>query len=98
MDQLLVMIKSFKHKGLKKFFLKDDSSGLEQHLVSRIRTRLTTIDGADCIDGIDIPGYDLHQLKGDRKDIWSVKVSGNWRLTFRFNDGDAEILNLEDYH
>ncbi|EAA2042812.1 type II toxin-antitoxin system RelE/ParE family toxin [Salmonella enterica subsp. enterica serovar Lome] len=92
------MIKSFKHKGLKKFFLKGDSSGLEQQMVGRIRTRLTVIDAADNIDGIDIPGYDLHQLKGDRKDIWSVSVSGNWRITFRFVDGDAEILNLEDYH
>ncbi len=45
-----------------------------------------------------MPGYDLHQLKGDRKDIWSISVSGNWRITFRFIDGDAEILNLEDYH
>ncbi len=94
----LAMIKSFKHKGLKKFFLKNDSSGLEQHLVPRIQTRLTTIDAADSIEGIDIPNYDLHQLKGDRKDIWSVKVSGNWRITFRFVDGDAEIVNLEDYH
>lgn len=92
------MIKSFKHKGLKKFFLKDDSSGIEQKLVNRIKTRLTVIDSADCIDGIDMPGYDLHQLKGDRKDIWSISVSGNWRITFRFIDGDAEILNLEDYH
>ncbi|WP_392440366.1 type II toxin-antitoxin system RelE/ParE family toxin [Edwardsiella piscicida] len=92
------MIKSFKHQGLKKFFLNNDSGGLEQHLVPRIRTRLTTIDAADCIDGINMPGYDLHPLKGDRKDIWSIKVSGNWRITFRFIDGDAEILNLEDYH
>ena len=92
------MIKSFKHKGLKKFFLKDDSSGIEQKLVNRIKTRLTVIDSADCIDAIDMPGYDLHQLKGDRKDAWSISVSGNWRITFRFIDGDAEILNLEDYH
>ncbi len=92
------MIKSFKHKGLKKFFLKNDSSGIEQKLVSRIQNRLTVIDAADDINAIDIPGYDLHPLKGDRKDIWSISVSGNWRITFRFTDGDAEILNLEDYH
>jgi len=92
------MIKSFKHKGLKNFFLKDDSSGIEQKLISRIKTRLTIIDAADCIDGINMPGYDLHQLKGDRKNIWSINVSGNWRITFRFIDGDAEIINLEDYH
>ncbi|MEH4988155.1 type II toxin-antitoxin system RelE/ParE family toxin [Enterobacter asburiae] len=92
------MIKSFKHKGLKKFFLNNDSSGLEQKLVSRIKNRLTVIDAAESIDAIAIPNFDLHQLKGDRKDIWSVTVSGNWRITFRFVDGDAEILNLEDYH
>jgi len=92
------MIKSFKHKGLKKFFLNDDSSGLEQKLVNRIRTRLTVIDGAKTVEGINLIGYDLHQLKGDRKDIWSISVSGNWRITFRFKHGDAEILNLEDYH
>ncbi|WP_455811090.1 type II toxin-antitoxin system RelE/ParE family toxin [Pseudomonas graminis] len=92
------MIKSFKHKGLKKFFLKDDSSGIEQKLVGRIRNRLTVIDAADSIGAIDMPGYDLHPLKGDRQEIWSISVSGNWRITFRFIDGDAEILNLEDYH
>ncbi len=92
------MIKSFKHKGLKKFFLKDDSSGIEQKLVGRIRNRLTVIDAADSIGAIDMPGYDLHPLKGDRQEMWSVSVSGNWRITFTFIDGDAEILNLEDYH
>ncbi|MDU6410655.1 MAG: type II toxin-antitoxin system RelE/ParE family toxin [Yersiniaceae bacterium] len=92
------MIKSFKHKGLKNFFLKNDSCGIEQKLVNRIKTRLTVIDAADCIDAIDMPGYDLHALKGDRKDSWSISVSGNWRITFKFIDGDAEILNLEDYH
>ncbi|MCW2481541.1 type II toxin-antitoxin system RelE/ParE family toxin [Candidatus Symbiopectobacterium sp. NZEC135] len=92
------MIKSFKHKGLKKFFLKNDPSGLEQNLIGRIRTRLTVIDAADRIEAIDMLGYDLHPLKGDRKNIWSISVSGNWRITFRFIDGDAEILNLEDYH
>ncbi|MBP2155385.1 MULTISPECIES: type II toxin-antitoxin system RelE/ParE family toxin [Erwinia] len=92
------MIKSFKHKGLKKFFLKDDSSGIEQKLVGRIRNRLTVIDAAEKIGAIDMPGYDLHPLKGDRQEMWSVSVSGNWRITFTFIDGDAEILNLEDYH
>ncbi|WP_426575868.1 type II toxin-antitoxin system RelE/ParE family toxin [Xenorhabdus stockiae] len=92
------MIKSFKHKGLKKFFLKNDSSGLEQKLVPRIKNRLTIIDSASCIEAINLPGYDLHELKGNRKNIWSIKVSENWRITFKFINGDAEILNLEDYH
>ncbi len=63
------MIKSFKHKGLKKFFLKNDSSGLEQKLVPRIKNRLTIIDSASCIEAINLPGYDLHELKGNRKNI-----------------------------
>ncbi|PHM59882.1 type II toxin-antitoxin system RelE/ParE family toxin [Xenorhabdus sp. KK7.4] len=92
------MIKSFKHKGLKKFFLKNDSGGLEQKLVPRIKNRLTIIDSASCIEAINLPGYDLHELKCNRKNIWSIKVSGNWRITFKFINGDAEILNLEAYH
>lgn len=92
------MIKSFKHDGLREFFLTGNTRGIQQSLVKRIKTRLSVIDAADSIDGMDIPGYKLHQLKGDREAIWSVSVSGNWRITFRFEDGDAEILNLEDYH
>ncbi|MBD1375423.1 type II toxin-antitoxin system RelE/ParE family toxin [Erwinia aphidicola] len=92
------MITSFKHKGLENFFMKVDRSGIEQKWVPRIKTRLTVIDAAETIDAINLPGYDLHQLKGDRADIGSISVSGNWRITFRFIDGDAEILNLEDYH
>lgn len=78
--------------------MKADRSGIEQKWVPRIKTRLTVIDAAETIDAINLPGYDLHQLKGDRADIGSISVSGNWRITFRFIDGDAEILNLEDYH
>ncbi|PKE29635.1 Killer protein [Rahnella sp. AA] len=92
------MIKTFKHKGLKKFYQKGDSSGLEQGLVKRIRPRLTVLDNAVTIDGIDLPGYDLHELKGDRANTWSISISGNWRLTFIFENGDVDILNLEDYH
>ncbi|WP_336795790.1 type II toxin-antitoxin system RelE/ParE family toxin [Erwinia aphidicola] len=92
------MITSFKHKGLENFFMKADRSGIEQKWVPRIKTRLTVIDAAETIDAINLPGYDLHQLKGDRADIGSISVSGNWRITFRFIDGDAEILNLEDSH
>lgn len=92
------MITCFKHKGLKNFFMKADPSGIEQKWVPRIKTRLTVIDATETIDAINLPGYDLHQLKVDRADIWTISVSGNWRITFRFIDGDAEILNLEDYH
>ncbi len=56
------------------------------------------IDSATAIDDLKIPGYDLHQLKGDRRETWSIKVSGNWRITFTFSNNDAYDLNLEDYH
>ncbi len=78
--------------------MKADRSGIEQKWVPRIKTRLTVIDAAETIDAINLPGYDLQQLKGDRADIGSISVSGNWHITFRFIDGDAEILNLEDSH
>lgn len=93
-----IMIKSFKHKGLKKFYQKGDSSGLEQSLVPRLKNRLSMLDAAKTIDFLNQQGYDLHELKGDRADTWSVKVSGNWRLTFIFENGDVYVLNLEDYH
>lgn len=93
-----IMIKSFKHKGLKKFYQKGDSSGLEQSLVPRLKNRLSMLDAAKTIDFLNQQGYDLHELKGDRADTWSVKVSGNWRLTFIFEKGDVYVLNLEDYH
>lgn len=93
-----VMIKSFKHKGLKKFYQKGDSSGLEQSLVPRLKNRLSMLDAAKTIDFLNQQGYDLHELKGDRAEMWSIKVSGNWRLTFIFENGDICVLNLEDYH
>lgn len=60
--------------------------------------QLTAIDTANLIQDIDLPGYQLHPLRGDREDIWSISVNGNWRVTFEFKDGNAYILNHEDYH
>jgi proteic killer suppression protein len=67
-------------------------------LEKRLRIRLAVIDAATTIDDIRIPGYDLHQLKGDRQGTWSIKLSGNWRVTFRFEDGNAQDIDIEDYH
>ncbi|WP_241576590.1 type II toxin-antitoxin system RelE/ParE family toxin [Rosenbergiella collisarenosi] len=92
------MIKSFKHKGLKRFFEKGLTAGIQPNHVSKLRIRLATIHAATEITDVDIPGYDLHELKGDRKGIWSISVNGNWRVTFEFLDGDAYIINYEDYH
>jgi len=60
--------------------------------------QLTALDTATCIDDMDIPGYRLHPLKGNRKGLWSISVSGNWRLTFEFADGNVFVLDYEDYH
>lgn len=60
--------------------------------------QLAALDTATDIEDIDIPGYRLHPLKGDRKGIWSITVNGNWRVTFQFTGGDAHIVNYEDYH
>ncbi|WP_338899378.1 type II toxin-antitoxin system RelE/ParE family toxin [Escherichia coli] len=92
------MIKSFKHKGLKKYYTKGDTSGLEQSLLPRLKNRLSMLDAAKTIQFLDLPGYRLHELKGDRANTWSITVSGNWCLTFIFENGDVYILNLEDYH
>ncbi|EEW0115655.1 type II toxin-antitoxin system RelE/ParE family toxin [Escherichia albertii] len=92
------MIKSWKHKGLQRFFETGSASGINTNHVKRLRMRLQVIDQAEIIDDINLAGYRLHQLQGDRADTWSVTVSGNWRITFEFRDGDAYILNYEDYH
>ena len=60
--------------------------------------QLIALDTAQSIDDMGVPGYQLHQLKGKRKGIWSISVSGNWRITFEFVDGNAYIVNYEDYH
>ena len=67
-------------------------------MADRIRRRLDFIDAARDVKDLNIPGFDLHELKGDRKGTWSVKVTGNYRVTFRFQEGDAVEVNLEDYH
>lgn len=59
---------------------------------------LAALDSAVVIEDMDIPGFTLHRLKGSRKDVWSIKVSGNWRLTFRFEEGNVYLLDYEDYH
>lgn len=92
------MIKSFKHKGLQKFYDSGNSGGIQASHKKRLRLQLTALDTATCIDDMDIPGFVLHALKGSRKKFWSIRVSGNWRITFSFEDGNAYIVNYEDYH
>jgi len=92
------MIKSFKHKGLERFYLKGSTSGIQAKQAKKLRLQLAALDSAQSIDDLDIPGYRLHPLKGNREGIWSITVSANWRLTFEYSDGNIFVLNYEDYH
>ena len=92
------MIKSFKHKGLEKFYESGSAKGIQANHAKKLRMQLAALDTAKSIDDMDVPGYRLHQLTGDRRDIWTITVNANWRLTFEFEEGNVYILNYEDYH
>lgn len=92
------MIRSFKHKGLEKFFLKGTKSGIQAKHAARLRLILGRLHAATNPQDMDLPGLKLHELSGPRKSVWSVWVSGNWRVTFRFEGMDAEAIDYEDYH
>jgi proteic killer suppression protein len=92
------MIRSFRHKGLERFFHTGTTSGIQAKHAKRLRMILAQLDHAILIDDMDFPGSRLHPLRGDLKGVWSVTVQANWRITFRFEKGDAEVVNYEDYH
>lgn len=98
MEGLFSMIQTFKNKALEKLFKEGNAKGIPKELEKKTRVRLEVIDTATIIDEINIPGYRLHELKGDRQGTWSIKVSGNWRITFTFNDNNAYDIDFEDYH
>ncbi|MEM7050251.1 MAG: type II toxin-antitoxin system RelE/ParE family toxin [Acidobacteriota bacterium] len=89
---------SFKHRGLKKLYESGDGSKVRADQRKRIADVLFHLDNALAPTDLDLPGYRLHRLKGDLKGAWSISVSGNWRITFRFADGDAREVNLIAYH
>jgi toxin HigB-1 len=92
------MIGSIKHKGLKRFYEDGDMRGIRGDMRVRIEEILSILDTADRIEDADVLGYRLHSLIGNRKGYWSLRVNGNWRIIFRFEDGVAEDLDLVDYH
>jgi proteic killer suppression protein len=92
------MIRSFKHRGLAKFFESGSTAGIQAGHAKRLRLILGRLNAATDARDMALPALRLHQLSGKREGIWSVTVSGNWRVTFRFEDGDAEIVNYENYH
>lgn len=92
------MIRSFRHKGLERFFYHGTKSGIQVKHAVKLRLILGRLGAAEVLKDMDLPGLKLHSLTGKRSGIWSVSVSGNWRVTFRFEDGHADLVNYEDYH
>jgi proteic killer suppression protein len=92
------MIKSLRHRGLKRLYQKGDASKLRADQLKRIEDVLAHLDVAGKPSDMNFPGYRLHRLKGGLKDVWSISISGNWRMTFRHEDGDAFDVDLVDYH
>ncbi|MEK6282949.1 MAG: type II toxin-antitoxin system RelE/ParE family toxin [Acidobacteriota bacterium] len=92
------MIKSCRHKGLKTFFESGSAAGIQPRHARRLRMLLAALDTAQSIEDMNVPGFRLHPLKGTDRGRWSVWVNGNWRLTFEFEDGQAYLLDYEDYH
>ena len=92
------MIKSFRHRGLSRFHETGSTSGIQASHGKRLRMQLAALDTAQAVEDMDIPGFRLHPLKGKLRGRWSITVNGNWRLTFEFQDGNAYVLDYEDYH
>ncbi|MFA5140897.1 MAG: type II toxin-antitoxin system RelE/ParE family toxin [Elusimicrobiota bacterium] len=92
------MIRSFRHKGLKALFLEGSKRGIQPEQAQRLEDILDRLNAAAAIDDMNYPGSFLHPLKGIRKGYWSVRVSGNWRVVFRFENGDAYAVDYVDYH
>jgi proteic killer suppression protein len=92
------MIQSFRHKGLKLLFENGDRRKVQPAHANKIERVLARLEEASKVGNMDLPGFRLHQLKGDLAGFWSVTVSGNWRLVFRFEGGHASDVDLIDYH
>lgn len=92
------MIVSFRHRGLQRFFETGSKAGIQAHHAPRLRLILAALDSAEEISDMDIPGFNLHPLTGNEQGVWSVKVNRNWRVTFRFEDSSAQVVDYRDYH
>jgi proteic killer suppression protein len=91
------MIKSFKHKGLEKFYNTGSVAKIQPYHKQKLRMRLIAMDTTTKIEDIKLPGFRLHPLKGDRKGLWAIDVSKNRRITFKFQDGNLHVVDYEDY-
>ena len=92
------MITSFRHRGLQRLYERGDRSRINPTLVDKVETALGLLDVAETPEAVNLPGYRLHPLRGDWRGFWSIRVSGNWRLIFRFADRDVCDVDLVDYH
>jgi proteic killer suppression protein len=92
------MIKSCAYKGLQRFFKTGSLKGIRPQHKQKLRIRLTALDTATCIEDMDLPAFSLHRLQGRKKGLWAVAVNKNWRIVFKFQDGNAYVVNYEDYH
>lgn len=92
------MIRRFRHRGLRRLYTNDDRRELNAEHVDKIARVLAFLDRASRPEDMDLPGFRLHPLKGDRAGYWSVTIRANWRIIFRFEDGDVTDVDLLDYH
>ena len=95
----LFMIKSFKHKGLQQFYQTGNKSGIQPHHAVKLQIQLTALNAAGSPEDLKAPvAWRLHQLNGELAGYWSLTVNGNWRVIFRFDENDVELVDYLDYH
>jgi proteic killer suppression protein len=92
------VIKTFRHKGLERFFREGSKAGIQPQHANRLRLQLARLDAADGPGDMNLPGWKWHSLKGALAGHWAVSVSGNWRMTFTFEGEDAVLVDYRDYH
>jgi toxin HigB-1 len=92
------MIKSFKHKGLQAYFETGSKAGIQPHHANKLKLQLGLLDSAKSKDDANVPAWRLHELKDNLQGHYSIWVNGNWRLTFKFDNEDIELVDYQDYH
>ena len=92
------MIRKLRHRGLKRLYERGDPRGVRADQAERTALALADLDDAGKPSDLDLPGYRLHRLRGELKGFWSISISANWRIVFRFEDGDVYDVDLIDYH
>lgn len=92
------MIKSFKHPGIERFFKTGSKKGIQPMHAAKLANQLQLLDFAKSAMDMNMPGWGMHKLTGELKGHWSVKVNGNWRLTFSFEKENAILVDYQDYH